>query len=147
MEDGHSKFDVSKVSRTLGHVLAAGCASVRAVDAAQLGVIQSSFARPLALLIHSLWVLDVANTHVLSLFRREETELNLLHRLERRLRVGETRCGRHSCGGVGSIFASGDSFVVQAVVLQIRARPLVNSAYALLFTFTAVVALHSALIH
>ena len=100
MKDGYGEFNVAKMSGTLGHVLAAGRTSVRAIDAAQLGIVQALFTWSLALLVHSLWVLDVANTHVLSLFRGEETELNLLHGLQRRLRVGEARCGRHG----GSVF-------------------------------------------
>ncbi len=84
VEDGHSQFDVPKVTRTFLHALFAGRTTVSAVDGAQLGVIQALFSRPLALLIHSLRILDVADTHVLDLFRREEAELNLLHRLQRR---------------------------------------------------------------
>jgi hypothetical protein len=98
MEHRHGEFDVSKMSRTLGHVLAARRALVGAINATQFGVVQALLTWPLALLVHRLWVLDVANTHVLRLFGGEEAELNLLHRLQRRLRVRETRCGRHSCG-------------------------------------------------
>lgn len=81
MKDGYGEFNVAKMSRTLRHVLAARRTSVGAIDTAQLGIVQALFTWSLALLVHSLWVLDVANTHVLSLFRGEETELDFLHRL------------------------------------------------------------------
>lgn len=51
----------------------------------------------MALFVHGLWILDVAYTHVLDLFRREESELDLLHRLERRQRLDEAR---HDGGGI-----------------------------------------------
>jgi hypothetical protein len=132
MKDGYGEFNVAKMSRTLGHVLAACRTSVGAVDAAQLGIVQALFTWSLALLVHSLWVLDVANTHVLSLFRGEETELNLLHRLQRRLRVGEARCGRHGGGCVsGSGAACARIIIIQAIAFQsgTRCRELrVNAA-------------------
>jgi hypothetical protein len=99
MENRHGEFNVSKMSGTFGHVLTARRALVGAINATQFWVVQALFTWPLALLVHRLWVLDVANTHVLRLFWRKETELNLLHRLQRRLRVGKARCGRHGCGG------------------------------------------------
>ena len=123
MKDGYGEFNVAKMSGTLGHVLAAGRTSVRAIDAAQLGIVQALFTWSLALLVHSLWVLDVANTHVLGLFRGEETELNLLHRLQRGLRVGEARCGRH---GGGCVFGSGAAcariIIIQAIAFQSGTR-------------------------
>ena len=57
------------MSGTFGHVLAASRALECAVDAAQLGVVQALLTWSLALLVHGLWVLDVANTHVLGLLR------------------------------------------------------------------------------
>jgi hypothetical protein len=123
MKDGYGEFDVAKMSGTLGHVLAARRTSVRAIDAAQLGIVQALFTWSLALLVHSLWVLDVANTHVLSLFRGEEAELNLLHRLQRCLRVGEARCGRHRSKCVfGSGAACARIIIIQAIAFQSGTR-------------------------
>lgn len=85
MEHRNGKFNVAKMSGTFGHVLAASRALECAVDAAQLGVVQSPLAWLLALFVHCLGILDVANTHIFCFLRREETELNLLNRLERRL--------------------------------------------------------------
>lgn len=100
MEHRNGKFNVAKMSGTFGHVLAASRALECAVDAAQLGVVQTPLAWLLALFVHCLGILDVANTHIFCFLRREETELNLLNRLERRLRVGETWCCRHGCGWI-----------------------------------------------
>ena len=123
MKDRYGEFNVTKMSGTLGHVLTARRASVRAIDTAQLGVVQALFTWSLALLVHRLWVLDVANTHVLGLFRGEETELNLLHRLQRRLRVGEARCGRHGGECVsGSGAACARIIIIQAIAFQSRTR-------------------------
>lgn len=99
MKHGYGEFNVAEMSGTLSHVLAARRTSVGTIDTAELGVVETLLAWPLALLIHGLWVLDVANTHVLGLFRREESKLDLLHRLQRRLRVREAGCGRHGCDG------------------------------------------------
>lgn len=95
---GHSEFDVPEVTRTLVHALFACCAAVSAVDGAQLGIVQTLLPRALALLVHRFGILDVANAHVLDLLGREEAELDLLHRLERRLGVREGKV-RHDCGG------------------------------------------------
>lgn len=123
MKDRYGEFDVAKMSGTLGHVLTARRASVRAINTAQLGVVQALFTWSLALLVHRLWVLDVANTHVLGLFRGEEAELNLLHRLQRRLRVGEARCGRHGGECVsGSGAACARIIIIQAIAFQSRTR-------------------------
>ena len=99
MKHGYGEFNVAEMSGTLSHVLTARRTSVGTIDTAELGVVETLLAWPLALLVHSLWVLDVANTHVLRLLRREETKLDLLHRLQRRLRVREAGCGRHGCDG------------------------------------------------
>ena len=123
MKYGYGEFNVAKMSGTLGHVLTARRASVRTINTAQLGVVQALFTWSLALLVHRLWVLDVANTHVLGLFRGEETELNLLHRLQRRLRVGEARCGRHGGKCVsGSGAACARIIIIQAIAFQSRTR-------------------------
>ena len=82
VKDRHSEFDVPEMARTLCHALLAGRTPVSAVDGAQLGVVQPFLARSLPLLVHRLRVLDVADAHVLDLLRREEAELDLLHRLQ-----------------------------------------------------------------
>lgn len=99
MEDRHSELNVPEVARTLDHALAASSAFVRTIDRAKLGIVQTLFTWPLPLLVHGLRILDVAYAHVLRLFRREESELNLLDRLERRRRVRKCEV-RHGCGGM-----------------------------------------------
>lgn len=98
MKDGDGQLDVAKMTGTFLLALTAGRTHHAAVDGAQLGVVQALLARPLALLVQSLWVLDMANTYALDLLGREESELDLLHRLERRQRFRE---GRHVDGLVG----------------------------------------------
>lgn len=99
VEDGPRKLDMTKMAGTVVGLLPARRANAAAVDGAQFGVVQATLARPLSLLVHRLWVLDVADGHILDLFGGEEAELDLLDRLERRLRVGEVEVG-HGCGGV-----------------------------------------------
>ena len=84
MEDGHSKFDVPEMARTLLLAFAAGSAHLATIDGAEFGVVQALLARPVALLVHRLGIFDMAHAHALDLIGRKETELNLLHRLERR---------------------------------------------------------------
>lgn len=132
VEHGNGEFNMSKMPRALGHVLAAGCTLECAVDAAQLWVVQTPLAWPLALFIHCLWILDVANTHIFCFFRREETELNLLNRLERRLRVGEAWCCRHGCGWIW-VPARLALDIIQAVVFLSSTCAGEKHAYALLF--------------
>jgi hypothetical protein len=121
VEHRNSKFNVAEMSGTLGHVLAASRALESAVDAAELWVVQTPLAWPLALFVHCLGILDVANTHVFCFLRREETELNLLNRLERRLRVGEARCCRHGCGWIW-VPARLALDIIQAVFLFYQVR-------------------------
>ena len=86
MIDWHGEFDVSKVTRALSHAFFARGAAVCAIDRAELRIVQASLTHSLALLVHSLWILDVAHAHAFDLFGREESKLDLLHGLERRLR-------------------------------------------------------------
>lgn len=97
MKDRYGQLDVAKVTGTLGHVLSARSAPVGAVYTTKLRVVQTSLTRPVALLIHSFGVLDVTDTHILDFFRREQAELNLLDRLERRARRRKS-LWRHGCG-------------------------------------------------
>lgn len=95
------QLDVSEVTGTLLHVLAAGGARICAVNGAELGVIQTTFAGTLLCLVlrksvrahpghcivcthHSLRVDDVSDTHLLNLSRVEQTKLDLLDALQRR---------------------------------------------------------------
>lgn len=137
MEHRNGKFNVAKVPRALGHVLATCCALVCAVDAAQLRVVQTPLTWPLALFVHCLGILDVANTHIFGFFGREETELNLLNRLERRLRVGETWCCRHGCDRIW-IPARLALEIIQAVIFLSSTRAGDGHACALLFSTLAV---------
>jgi len=97
MKDRHGQLDVAKVAGTLSHVLSARSASVGAVYATKLRVVQTSLARPVALLIHSFGVLDVTDAHILDFLRREQAELNLLNGLQRRARRRKP-LWRHDCG-------------------------------------------------
>jgi len=93
VEDRHCELDVTKVTRTLLLALAACSAHLASIDGSEFWVVQASLARSMALLVHSLWILDMTDTHALDLFGREESKLDLLHRLERSARVGK---GRHA---------------------------------------------------
>lgn len=84
MKDGHSKFDVPEVARTFLLAFAASRAHLATIDGSELGVVQALLARSVALFVHCLGIFDVAYAHALDLIGREETELNLLYRLERR---------------------------------------------------------------
>jgi len=132
MEHGNGKFNVAEVPRALSHVLAASCALECAVNAAQLWVVQTPLTWPLALFVHCLGILDVANTHIFCFFRREETELDLLNRLERRLRVGEAWCCRHGCGWIW-VPARLALDIIQAVLFLSSTRASEDHACALLF--------------
>lgn len=89
MEDWHCKLDVSKVSWTLGHVFVTGGALDRSVDRAKPGIGQTHMSWALILLVHCLWVFYLCYAHVLDLFGRQQPELDLLNRTERRTGVLE----------------------------------------------------------
>lgn len=93
MIDGLGKLDMTKVSGTLGHVLEAGGALELAVDGAKTRVVQTLSARFRPGLVHGLGVDDVDDTHVLGLLGREETELDLLHRLDGRIGMRKVKVG------------------------------------------------------
>lgn len=97
VEDGHGELDVSEMSRTIGQAFFTSRTLVGAVDGAEFGVIQALLSRPLTLLVHGLWVFNVAHTHVLDLFWREYAELNLAHLLLRRGGFLPRKV-RHDCG-------------------------------------------------
>lgn len=85
MEDRLSQLDVAKVPRAFGHVLSARLALELAIDGAESRIIQAKFAGLCLLGVHRLGVLDVRDTHRLDLLRRQESELDLLDRLDRRI--------------------------------------------------------------
>lgn len=87
MIDGLGQLDVAKVTWTLRHVLIARLALELAIDGAEAGIVEAFFARLGASFVHGLWVLDMADTHVLDLFRRQQTKLHLFDRAQRRIRV------------------------------------------------------------
>lgn len=91
------ELDVSKVARTFTHRLSAGLALELAIDRTKKRVIKTAITRLDLVLLHGLWVKNVRNTHILDLLGGHQAELNLLHRLERRARVGEVEV-RHICG-------------------------------------------------
>lgn len=96
VEDRLSQFDVAKMTGTFGHVLLTCRALELTVNRAETGIVKTSCARSGSRLVHGLGVEDVSNTHILDLFGREETELNLLHRLERRIGMRKVKI-RHVC--------------------------------------------------
>lgn len=110
-----NQLNVTKMTRTLLHVLTARGAVHATVNRAELGVVQAAFARPLLLLIlrsrvshtqitkythayHGLRVDDVSNAHVLNLIWRHESKLDFLDALERRARRRKVKV-RHDAGG------------------------------------------------
>ena len=64
----YGQLDVTEMSRTLSDSLIARSAFGRSIYRAQLRIVEAFFARPLALLVHSLGILDMADAHALDLF-------------------------------------------------------------------------------
>lgn len=91
MEDRLSQLDVAKVTRTFGHVLSARLALELAVDRAESRIVQAKFTGLRFLGVHRLGVLDVRDAHRLDFIRRQESELDLLDRLNRRIRVRKVK--------------------------------------------------------
>lgn len=89
MEDRLRELDVPKVARTILRHLATRPTLRAAIDGTEFGIVQTLLARCVALLIHRLRVLDVADGHVLDLLWREQAELDLLHILDGRAGEGE----------------------------------------------------------
>lgn len=97
MEDGGGELDVTKMTGALGHVLGAGLALELTVDGAKTRIVEAELAGLSLLCIHRLGVLNVSNTHALDLVRRQDSELDLLDRLDGRTRVREIQV-RHLVG-------------------------------------------------
>lgn len=136
--DGDRQLDVAKMPRAFCLAFTASGAHLAAVDRAELGVVQTLLAWAIALLVHGLGILDVTDTHALNLFGREESELDLLHRLEGRVRMHEVR---HVGGWEGgtAVFACRSSSVLavsksqsesRLVVVRIDALRALSTAFA-----------------
>ena len=97
MVDRFCELDVTEMARTLRHVLRARLALELSVDRAEERVVETTVAWLHSALIHRLRVEDMRDTHVFDLLRRQETELDLLDRLERRTGVREVEV-RHDVG-------------------------------------------------
>lgn len=95
VEDRFGKFDVTKVARAFRHVLSASLALELAINRSKQRIVQAAVTRLGSRLVHCLRVDDMSHTHVLDLFRRQETKLDLLDRLERRTRVRKVKV-RHA---------------------------------------------------
>ena len=95
VENRGSKFDVTEMTWTFKHILSAGTTAKRSVDSAEFRIVEALFTRPVTLLVHCLRVLNVANAHVLNLLRRQKSELDLLHRLQRSAGIRERVKVRH----------------------------------------------------
>jgi hypothetical protein len=83
------QLNMTEVAGTLPHSLRACLALELPVDGTKKWVIEAAIARLGFILLHRLRIENMRDTHVLDFLWRHETELNLLHRLERRARVGE----------------------------------------------------------
>ena len=101
MEYGYGQLDMTKVTWTCLHVFFAGTARIHAVDAAELGIAETVFARLLLLVVEGLWIDDLADTHGLYFFGREQAELDFLDGAQGALGHNGGSWRRHGCGGVG----------------------------------------------
>jgi hypothetical protein len=79
------------MARTFRHILEACGTLELSVNGAEAWVIQTILARFGARLVHRFGVHDMRNTHILDLFGREKTKLDLLYRLERRIGMREMK--------------------------------------------------------
>lgn len=98
--DRLGQFDVSEMAGTLAHSLRAGLALELSIDRAEKRVVEAAVTRLRAAFLHRFGVQNVRHAHALDLLGRHEAKLNLLHRLERRARVGEVEV-RHFRGRNG----------------------------------------------
>jgi hypothetical protein len=91
--DRFCQLNVTKVTWALVHALLAGCTLELAIDGAKTRIVETIDSRLLTRLVHGFRIHDMSHTHILDFLWREETELDLLHRLEGRIRVrkGEVR--------------------------------------------------------
>lgn len=89
VEDRLSKLDMTEMTRAFGHIFGTRLALELAVDGAEAGIVQAELAWLCLLGVHRLRILDMRDAHRLDLLRRQESELDLLDRLDRRIRVGK----------------------------------------------------------
>ena len=85
MIDWLRQLDMAKVPRTFRHVLIAGRALELTVDGSESRVVESVLSRLHFAIIHGLRVEDMADTHILDLFRGKKTKLDLLDGAQRRI--------------------------------------------------------------
>jgi hypothetical protein len=83
------QLNMTKVAGALPHRLGARLALELPVDGTKKWVHEAAIARLGFILLHRLRIENMRDAHVLDFLRRHEAELNLLHRLERRARMGE----------------------------------------------------------
>jgi len=79
------------------HVLCASLALELTIDRAEKRIVETAVAGLRSGLVHCLRIHDVSHAHGLDFLGRQETELNLLNRAERRTRVRENKI-RHFFG-------------------------------------------------
>lgn len=96
MEDRCGELNVAKMARAFRHVLSARLALELAIDRAESRVVEAELARLRLFCVHCLRVLDVSHAHALDFVGRQETELDLLDRLDGRTRVRKVEV-RHDC--------------------------------------------------
>jgi hypothetical protein len=101
VENGRGELNVAKVAGADLDVLFARGARVHAVNGAELGIVETLFARLRVGLVHGLGVDDVDHAHSLDLLGREQAELDLLDGPERTFRE-HRGAGRHVCGSSGA---------------------------------------------
>lgn len=97
VEDRLGQLDVTKVTRTFGHILVASSALELSIDGTQARVVQSSISRLQLALVHRLGVQNVSDTHILDLLRRQKPKLDLLDCAQRRIAVRKVEV-RHDDG-------------------------------------------------
>jgi len=65
MEDGHSKFNVAKMTLAFLHTFATGCTLEVAIDRTHPGIAQAIITRARPRLVHGFGVLNVRDTETL----------------------------------------------------------------------------------
>ena len=89
MINGLCKLNVTKMTRTLRHVLIAGCAFELTIDGTKSWIVQTVLADFGFRFVHRIGVEYMAHTHSFDFIRRKQTKLHFLDRSQRRIRVRE----------------------------------------------------------
>jgi hypothetical protein len=89
--DRFCQLDVAKMALAFRHIIRARLALELSIDGAHERVVEAAIAWLRARLVHRLRVDNVCHAKVLDLLRRQDTELDLLHSLERRARLREIK--------------------------------------------------------